>query len=1393
MNDTITAHTEDGKLFMLQGKNTWVTLTDIKDTAAFKIYLENLQPHAKQIIQNAIHSLNIPVQNSLTFPKPLSSYSVPHSPIVPIPLAPSVDLPYSSPLINSSISTNSSPQEPKKKKRGRPKKSTTDQDSAEPKTKRGRGRPPKPKSDTDTAAPTQVKRGRGRPPKSKEELPSVQNSLDENSINSTFSTSNELNVPQIQPGFTNTNTTGNNLFINNHLENYSSPEKPKRPRGRPKSSSNTPKDFIEDDLEVGAKRKRGRPRKNPLETPQLQEDGTPKPKRGRGRPKKVQKIDESTDVTISQIKRGRGRPPKNSSFSLDDQIVQKRPKTKRKSNNEDFDITDDSDDGIIPQTDSDEENGILIIDTPSNFSKKNFLYPKDPGDRGLSFYRKKRVHNTLIQNKVLIKEQCKLINSEEREKFTPKEIQFLNALQCYLPNISILKIVPDTNDLLCPSCSRRICHSFCSLFEIMKNVHDTKTWMENVSWCETNFTITLQPEPKIWEERIINFFKKDIKLENKSKFYLENTSVIQIITANAVKLWCFTQNLNVKDVHRARLQRSIHRLLTFSFDCMTCDDFCLAMKLCKLLLLFVSESDSKSQNLSQLNEFWKKVNISPTSDIKTNTSDVNIISLVKLFSFTRDLFYSFGLPHKNSSSSSSSSSSNDISLYTKEQKEDIWGINFKYVENATDQPLVNDKKCALYCIVSSKNDPETILVSLLRKIIRAIPLNMKKISSNINDKQQQLVEYLLTDTNDETQITCVADNWLQCNQIHLYLKITSTDIPEKISLLKKEISKNFHFTTSIEKHLSVLHFTEYEKNIDGINYKFSTGDGTIFGSEEISKFPSTLCIGIKDNEEISRCLLTYSHNEETMVHGPTIQYIAVKNSYRNQGYASKLLNVIKFDFLSFWTPDCDSFILFASNIVSAHNFFRKQNFQFYDHFQEEAHTIVYHPPVHEDVVMNEEEDNYFSCSDMEDEDIHDSDDANDGNFTVDPSEDVLNAEQLALYRVLKSSRESQSTTNNQQNNTQTNYNAQPPESKNLFIQESTPPLGEDNQISTTSNITNIPTTKPVTTNLSNNSNISKDTNSSIKPTQIPSSTFGIQSNLNKNPISNTQPTNHPSNTINHTNIPNKNTNTSNQINEPQKLIFPISNSSPQSEKPNTNNNDSLNNNTSKVLPSSSNQTNIPTSLSNIPKPTDKPQTLSFDQLNKTPMNQSNVSSQPPISYIPRKPLVSRSSSIDSTSIKPTSTLAVNTTSVSSPSSPTSVSPTLNPQKSTEQNQQSNLSSLSLAPSQSDDNKNVVAQNKLPLPRNSSPSQNSATSPTSSALNARPFKLPTRSQPAQSPNQVVQSNFTLRFPIGNGAPKSNDPQPSQPPNNNNNENQQSTNPQSGNNLNLASCTNLNNKP
>mmetsp|Transcript_15458 Transcript_15458/g.19682 ORF Transcript_15458/g.19682 Transcript_15458/m.19682 type:complete len:134 (-) Transcript_15458:41-442(-) len=93
--------------------------------------------------------------------------------------------------------------------------------------------------------------------------------------------------------------------------------------------------------------------------------------------------------------------------------------------------------------------------------------------------------------------------------------------------------------------------------------------------------------------------------------------------------------------------------------------------------------------------------------------------------------------------------------------------------------------------------------------------------------------------------------------------------------------------------------------------------------------------------EVSRCLVTYSHNQETHQHGPTLQIVAVHKSKRNKNLATKMIDFLNFHFLGFWKPKHRSLVICASNIVSAHDFFRSFGFQFFDQFQEEASLLVH--------------------------------------------------------------------------------------------------------------------------------------------------------------------------------------------------------------------------------------------------------------------------------------------------------------------------------------------------------------------------------------------------------------------------------------------------------------------
>jgi len=242
--------------------------------------------------------------------------------------------------------------------------------------------------------------------------------------------------------------------------------------------------------------------------------------------------------------------------------------------------------------------------------------------------------------------------------------------------------------------------------------------------------------------------------------------------------------------------------------------------------------------------------------------------------------------------------------------------------------------------VTPRQSPPTIARTILRRLEKELELLVDEQENGATEGDRVIASFFATSKSGGTRINCTADNWAGNKNVHLFIRITSDDLSNVVDTFKREIGMLFRLD-DIEKHLTILYYTQVRDRMDDVELEFTTGEAEPEGSDSfqvspVIQYPSTLCVGRRDGEEVVRMLLTYSHNMETFVNGPTIQYLAVKKPHRQQKLASRLIHYLESRFLRFWKPHAREYQLYASYVTNAHDFFLKQDFHFYDYFWEEC-------------------------------------------------------------------------------------------------------------------------------------------------------------------------------------------------------------------------------------------------------------------------------------------------------------------------------------------------------------------------------------------------------------------------------------------------------------------------
>jgi len=946
----ILSHTEDKFLFMVQiqgqEEEEWVPLSTIKDSEVFKAYLETLTPVRRERLVNALES-----QESL--PKPATIE-----------------------LEDTQEESKDEPTEstPIKRPRGRPRKikpsesseinpgnthpssdteASSQPDPATP--KRGRGRPPKPKPDLkDSGAdsstdPDPPKRPRGRPRKSGSNSQPSSPVVSKKKKDSSEATRRTLR-----------DRTKKSSDIDDHLDDSSEDAEPELDLSSSSSSND------EDPSPVVVKRGRGRPRKRPLnEIQPTTTSAEPAVKRGRGRPKKIQKSSsEQVIASPTKIKLPRGRPRKydrisgtklaNSEHSGEPTSLKSTPgssklQKKLKHQQDDAKIASRShpdspvsfeDSDAVYLSDSEEELGFFTDSSNPNSPQLSKAVKSNGQTRSCTtpsrfkqFSRENRVYS-MNTNKVLIpEERVECLSSNQGSKLkslSSKQQQIFYALKAYLPSIDLIKHT-NSLEILCPACSGRTCHRYCRLQLLMELIRSTLDWMQTNDWPNLPELSANDLEfPSRFQESIQEFQKSLGELDFPSKWseYASgsNGEIPELLKKYHSIFVYFARKLRISQIHSIRFQKALFRLERFQFSLMNLDDIELLYK----LVFLVAQVDDSSVDIYQA---WSEL---PRSDEDELPERVKNHPLKVLLDFLDELQTIQSRQTKNQISL-------DRSDASEEQLRDLWGINLQYVENASYLPKADENKCALYCCVVSRQEPSHVARTLLKRLDKDMSLDCEEHDESVSAHGQQIAAYSALDSRSGDRITCTADNWAGKNDIHLFIRIESSNVSRVVDLIQKEISKQFRLDDA-EKYIAVLRYNHFETDVGDLHLSVTTGEGELSSSSpDVAKNPSTLCVATKNGEEVLRCLLTYSHNFETYVNGPTIQILSVNSAYRNSSIGSTFLQWLETDFLSFWKPKAPSIDVFISYVTNAHGFFVKNGYEFYDFFNEEARKTIRRP------------------------------------------------------------------------------------------------------------------------------------------------------------------------------------------------------------------------------------------------------------------------------------------------------------------------------------------------------------------------------------------------------------------------------------------------------------------
>ena len=550
----------------------------------------------------------------------------------------------------------------------------------------------------------------------------------------------------------------------------------------------------------------------------------------------------------------------------------------------------------------------------NDMDREYLVPPRDVVNRTNCYGREKRCSSNVLENKLEINEVFR--NIDERDSFNEFEIRCLFSLQCYLPSVEYIKYDKMKNLLLCPCCSLNQCLSYCPLKKEMWNVLDTLQWMNEVNWKEKDFAITLVPDFAATNTKVISFLtiRKKIFPENYRKYVESGESIIPIAMEYSRTLWFFTKKINIEQIHKVRLQRAVCRLLKFEMDSFSQDDIYLLMKLTRLLLIIADNSSA------DINQIWPSISID--NPILKTPINITTKKLNDLATFIEEFF-------KDRNHFPPGNLNNVENNYRTTE----WGVNINYIENGTSEPIIDKTTCTMYCSILSNMDLKSISLTILKKLSKRFNLTIRDNSEVSDYGGKSMVTCYSEDRVNNTFISCTADNWMGDSNIHLMIKVKHNTLLDVIENIKKDIKSTLKL-----KHNDDISVLLYDKQsysfIDnsGIPITFTTGESYEQHRQQTITFPSTIVsVGLED--DVAQAVLTYSHNKETLQHGPTIQIISINKDCqfgRNKTIGRIVLAKIAFDFLHFWKQREPRYKLYASYVTSGHSFFQKMGFNFFD-------------------------------------------------------------------------------------------------------------------------------------------------------------------------------------------------------------------------------------------------------------------------------------------------------------------------------------------------------------------------------------------------------------------------------------------------------------------------------
>ena len=830
--------------------------------------------------------------------------------------------------------------------------------------------------------------------------------------------------------------------------------KPKRGRGRPRKYPVKPK--TQEDSKP--KRGRGRPRKQPSTdevSADYSEEEKRTPKRGRGRPRKIQKLTESQEITDftepvrkksrgrpkkSSVSsngesnvpstRGRGRPPKSTtkmitrSDSSFDDITTKRykkdntirhyPVASRTSIDQEEDENDSScESDVVYVSDSNEDFDLYLFELPRG---SKLLEAGET--RGEQLYRERRVPDTIQQNKLLVHE--KRIKLNQCDKTDEILSRYVEATKSHFPlssvenhNNQIVCMDEADQSLLCPTCTRTSCHSYCPIRNTMIELRSTLQWMDQVQWKlsspNKSFQFTLpslsDTEKQERIERLQSFlnktqtipsststensaFENDETTQDQSENntsptpssssqidvsvidFTQSPHIINIMDEFTPVLVYMASKLRIYEVRYTRLQRAIYRFLFLLFDEMTEDDARLTLKYCRTLLSLDSGNDVEI--------IWEKARIE--GEIKGKNPSLERLCLFarRIFEYIQSQKQQNNIKNKNIDNNNNSNIDNnnsnnnidnnnnnnnnnlnnnlnnrpmdengwiDYDSVPSVSKNDDWGINLQYVEGCSPNPVEDDKKVSLFCVVPSRQLPQAFIKQVTRGLKSDhYTLDISEVADAIDETR---IQCFCIAKNEETQteIFLRADNWASYD-IHLFIRISAVSVQPIQEMLISEIKKHFRGHEDIEEHVSILPHNKFTRVMNVTNDDDDQLQALqlqiVTGEDSANYNPSTsISASLDDGTVVLKALISWFNNTETLTNGPTIQYICVKKSHRNQRLASKFIQWFENYLNEIWMPKAKKITYYATFICSAHAFFEKNGFTIIDFYREEGEKTLH--------------------------------------------------------------------------------------------------------------------------------------------------------------------------------------------------------------------------------------------------------------------------------------------------------------------------------------------------------------------------------------------------------------------------------------------------------------------